>query len=153
MRASTDSPRACSGEKYEAVPTIAEVSAIVAEESAIARAMPKSMTFTWPEAVSMMLPGLMSRCTTPARCEYSSAVSTWAMIRHASAGSRGPSARMSLSRRPSTCSMTMKGTTDSTPLASRTLSSPASKMRTIVGCAIFAASCASRRNRVRNAGS
>ena len=39
------------------------------------------------------------------------------------------------------------------PVGSRTTSSPASKMRTIVGCAILAASCASRRNRVRNAGS
>ena len=48
--------------------------------------MPKSMTFTWPAAVIMMLPGLMSRCTTPARCEYSRAVSTPSMMRTASAG-------------------------------------------------------------------
>ena len=50
------------------------VSATVADESEMARAMPKSMTLTWPAAVTMMLPGLMSRCTTPARCEYSRAV-------------------------------------------------------------------------------
>ena len=74
MRASTVSPFACSGEKYGAVPRIAVVCATVVEESETARAMPKSMTFTWPVGVTMTLPGLMSRCTTPARCEYSRAV-------------------------------------------------------------------------------
>ena len=59
MRASTDSPRACSGEKYCAVPITALVSASVAEESDTARAMPKSITFTWPLRAIMMLPGLM----------------------------------------------------------------------------------------------
>ena len=33
-----------------------------------ARAMPKSVTFTWPCGVINTLPGLMSRCTTPLRC-------------------------------------------------------------------------------------
>ena len=72
-RASTDSPFACSGEKYAAVPTIAVVSATVEEESDTARAIPKSMTLMRPESVIITLPGLMSRCTTPARCEYSRA--------------------------------------------------------------------------------
>jgi hypothetical protein len=49
------------------------VSATVDELSDTARAMPKSMTLTWPAGVTMTLPGLMSRCTTPARCEYSRA--------------------------------------------------------------------------------
>ena len=61
MRASTISPLACSGEKYDAVPRIAVVCATVVEESEMALAMPKSMTFTWPLRVIMMLPGLMSR--------------------------------------------------------------------------------------------
>ena len=52
---------------------IAVVSATVDDESETARAMPKSITLTWPSPVTMTLPGLMSRCTTPARCEYSSA--------------------------------------------------------------------------------
>ena len=52
---------------------IAVVSATVEDESDTARAMPKSMTLTWPASVTMTLPGLMSRCTTPARCEYSRA--------------------------------------------------------------------------------
>ena len=109
VRASTVSPLACSGEKYDAVPRIAVVCATVVDESETARAMPKSMTFTWPVVVIMMLPGLMSRCTTPARCEYSSAVSTPSMTRTAAAGSSGPSWMMSLSRRPSTNSMMMNG--------------------------------------------
>ncbi len=73
MRASTCSPLACSGEKYAAVPMICVVSATVDDESETARAIPKSITFTAPDGVIMTLPGLMSRCTTPARCEYSSA--------------------------------------------------------------------------------
>ena len=40
---------------------------IVDDESATARAMPKSITFTSPDGVSMTLAGLMSRCTMPAR--------------------------------------------------------------------------------------
>ena len=48
----------------------------------------------------MTLPGLMSRCTTPARCEYSSAVRMPSTMRTASAGSSGPSAMMSLSSLP-----------------------------------------------------
>ena len=46
----------------------------------MARAMPKSMTLTWPVRVSMTFAGLMSRWTMPLRCEYSSA---WRMpMRH-----------------------------------------------------------------------
>ena len=42
------------------------VCATVADESLIARAIPKSMTLIWPQRVTITLPGLMSRCTTPA---------------------------------------------------------------------------------------
>ena len=40
---------------------------IVAAVSAMARAMPKSITLTWPRSVSMTLAGLMSRWTMPVR--------------------------------------------------------------------------------------
>ncbi len=72
-RASTCSPLACSGERYWAVPITAAVCVMVMPASPMARAMPKSMTLTWPVRVSMTFAGLMSRCTMPARCEYSSA--------------------------------------------------------------------------------
>ena len=153
MRASTVSPRACSGEKYEAVPRIDVVCATVAEVSVMARAMPKSMTLTWPLCVTMTLAGLMSRWTTPARCEYSSAVRMPSVMRTASSGATAPSAMMSESGRPSTYSITMKGTCTSAPDGSDTVSSPASYTRTTVGCAMRAAAWASCRKRVRKAGS
>ena len=65
LRASTCSPRACSGERYCAVPITAEVCVIVEAPSDIARAMPKSMTLTSPLRLSMTLAGLMSRWTMP----------------------------------------------------------------------------------------
>ncbi len=49
------------------MPTTAAVCVIVEDESATARAMPKSITFTSPDGVSMTLAGLMSRWTMPAR--------------------------------------------------------------------------------------
>ena len=67
LRESTDSPRACSGERYCAVPTTAAVWVIVLCASDIARAMPKSITLTSPAGVSITLPGLMSRWMIPAR--------------------------------------------------------------------------------------
>ena len=63
----TASPRACSGERYWAVPMTAAVDVIVAAESDTARAMPKSMTLTAPCGVIITLPGLTSRCTMPFR--------------------------------------------------------------------------------------
>ena len=49
------------------MPTTAAVWVIVDEASEIARAMPKSMTLTSPDGVSITLPGLMSRWMMPAR--------------------------------------------------------------------------------------
>ncbi|SER17022.1 hypothetical protein SAMN04488000_106361 [Lentzea albida] len=43
--------------------------------SSIARAMPKSASFTRPSGSTMMLLGLTSRCTMPAACAASSALS------------------------------------------------------------------------------
>ena len=47
----------------------------VSEASATARAMPKSVSFTWSAAVTRMLAGFTSRCTIPAAC---AAASAWA---------------------------------------------------------------------------
>ena len=49
------------------MPITAEVCVIVVAPLASARAMPKSMTLTWPVWVSMTLPGLMSRWMMPCR--------------------------------------------------------------------------------------
>ena len=49
------------------MPTTAAVWVMVADESAIARAMPKSITLTSPDGVSITLAGLMSRWMMPAR--------------------------------------------------------------------------------------
>lgn len=65
-RESTVSPRACSGDRYWAVPMTAAVWVIVELVSDTARAMPKSMTLTSPEVVSITLAGLMSRWMMPA---------------------------------------------------------------------------------------
>ena len=47
-RASTDSPRACSGDKYCAVPITALVAVTEVAASLMARAIPKSITFASP---------------------------------------------------------------------------------------------------------
>ena len=65
LRASTRSPRACSGDRYCAVPITCAVWVIVAWLSLMARAMPKSITLMSPLRVTITLPGLMSRCTMP----------------------------------------------------------------------------------------
>ena len=109
------------------MPITAWVCVIVAEESAIARAMPKSMTLTAPAGVSITLAGLMSRCTMPARWLYSSAPRTPDVIRSASCQSSGAE-WLSRSRtvRPSTYSITMYGACICAPPASVTTSSPLS---------------------------
>ena len=83
----------------------------VAEVSATARAMPKSMTLTAPLLVIMTFAGLMSRWMMPLRWLKSSALQMSATISMARrAGSRPSLRRMSRSVRPSTYSMTMNGT-------------------------------------------
>ena len=68
LRGSGCAPWACSGEKYVAVPITEPTWVRLFSLGAfIARAMPKSATFTWPLAPMRMLAGLMSRCTTPLR--------------------------------------------------------------------------------------
>ena len=55
----------------------------------VARARPKSISLA-PDFVSITLPGLRSRCTTPARCARSSASAIWAPSRSISASGSGP---------------------------------------------------------------
>ena len=90
---------------------IAAVWVIAEPASEAARAIPKSITFTWPVRVSITLAGLMSRWTIPALCAASRAAQMSAVISSARCGSSRPSScSTSRSVRPSTCSMTMYGT-------------------------------------------
>ena len=60
-------PITCSGDMYFGEPSIMPLwvsSSLLARM----RAMPKSVIFTGPSASTMMLAGLMSRCTTPCSC-------------------------------------------------------------------------------------
>ncbi len=143
-RASAGLPRACSGDRYCAVPITAAV-CVIEVESPSARAMPKSMTFTAPVLVSMMFAGFTSRWMIPCRCEKSSASQTSARIDAAVRGSMGPS-RRTMSRRvsPWTSSITMYGTVPIGPSVS-----PVSKTDTMTGWFRNAAFFASRRNRSR----
>ncbi|CRH64220.1 Uncharacterised protein [Chlamydia trachomatis] len=150
-RASTCSPRACSGDRYWAVPTTAFVCVIVACESVIARAIPKSMTFTLPSFVNMMLPGLISRCTKCCEWEYSSAPNTPDTMATASLiGTGVPSASSSLTVCPSTYSITMYGTEIARPSGPVSISSPVSYTATIFAWFKEAADCASRLKRAWN---
>ena len=75
----------------------------------IARAMPKSVTFTWPSVDSSTLPGLMSRCTTPFLWAKPRAAAMSMPMSAARAGSSEPSWRSTSARlRPATYSITMK---------------------------------------------
>ena len=55
------------------------VPVMVSLRSVAPLAMPKSISLTTPSGVSIMLAGLISRWTTPWRCAYPSAASTWLM--------------------------------------------------------------------------
>ena len=68
----------------------ASIPVLVTCTSPWAREMPKSVIFTVPLSPSRMLPGLMSRCTTPAECAAPSAAATCAPIRATSRGGSGP---------------------------------------------------------------
>ena len=90
------------------MPITAWVWVIVDEASAMARAIPKSMTLTSPWVVIMTFAGLMSRWTIPFRWLYSSADSTRAVTSRAMSTSSGcPSCMSSRSVLPSTYSITM----------------------------------------------
>ena len=82
-------PVACSGETYRAVPITIPV-AVRFMSGTLALAMPKSVILVVPSAVTSRLPGLMSRCTIPARCAASSARAAWATMSRATYGSSRP---------------------------------------------------------------
>ena len=74
----------------------------------MARAMPKSATFTWPAPPMRMLAGLMSRCTTPLRWANDRAAATSLAISAACTELTWPFAfRMSARVRPCTYSIAM----------------------------------------------
>ena len=63
-------------------------------------ARPKSSIFTAPPAVSLTLPGLRSRCTTPLSCAASRPAATSRQISRASAAGSGPFASRAASVGP-----------------------------------------------------
>ena len=135
-RASTSSPRACSGAMYAGVPAI-----VMAGASRAARATPKSMTTTRPARVIITFSGLKSRCTSPAAWIASSPARNCAAMSRASASGRGPRARkVSPSVAPSMYSI------DSSSSPS---SSTRSKMRHTFGESTSRAARTSRRSRSR----
>ena len=81
---------------------------VTGAESA-ACAMPKSVTFTMPPGASSRLAGLMSLCTSPARCAACRPAAVWATMSRHRAGSSGPAASASASDGPSTSSITRNG--------------------------------------------
>ncbi len=84
------------------------VAVVLPGPSAIARAIPKSITLTEPFRPSITLAGLMSRWTMPCRWEKSRAAQISAAICRARCGGTVPSsASTSCSVRPSTYSITM----------------------------------------------
>ena len=84
--------------------------------SATARAIPKSVTFTRPSRLIMMLPGFTSRWTIPRWWAAWRARAVSAVIRAAWRGGRAP-VRLTIEARssPSTSSMTMNGPASSWP--------------------------------------
>jgi hypothetical protein len=96
---------ACSGAMKEGEPSTLPV--VVMLESSASEAMPKSANFAGPALGTMMLPGLTSRWTMPARWATSSAPRTSSPMAAARRGSNGPSERTrSVSVGASTSSIT-----------------------------------------------
>nr|WP_311132256.1 hypothetical protein [Nonomuraea gerenzanensis] len=108
-------PPNCSGAMYGGVPTRCVPSP---SRSSSAREMPKSIT-RGPSLLSSTLPGLKSRCTTPAWWMAASAVSVPMARRRSSAPRSGPRSRITVARDgPSTYSLTTYGVPRNSPLAS-----------------------------------
>ena len=98
-------PRACSGERYCGVPSTWPV--WVMPTLSAARAMPKSVTFTFRSGVTIRLAGFTSRWTMPAACAAAIASAAWAIRSVAASGSMGAPGRSSAeSGSPSTSSIT-----------------------------------------------
>ncbi|OLT09942.1 hypothetical protein BJF77_09205 [Kocuria sp. CNJ-770] len=115
------------------------------EVSSTARAIPKSMTFTWRSGVTITFAGLMSRWTIPARWLYSRASRIPRVMSTASRGVTASSWISSRKVRPGTYSITMNGR--STPSSVRARISPVSYTETIEWWLRAATDCASRLKR------
>ncbi len=101
-------PRIRSGAQNPGVPMT--MPAWVSPGSPCKVAMPKSVSTALPSGVIRMLPGLTSRCTTPAACAVPSASSSVMPIIAARAGGSGPSsARTWASDLDGTSSMMIHG--------------------------------------------
>ena len=103
-RASSGSPRVCSGDMYGHLP-ITRLSLLAAPTSgapsAAARAIPKSAIFTSPSRDSRMFEGEMSLCTTRRACATSSPLHiSIATCMAAPTGTPSPSAAAALRKRP-----------------------------------------------------
>ena len=103
VRASSSSPRACSGDMYATVPrqgpdwsaarpqpwgTPKSRYRPAAEDVTLAR--PKSMILACPREVTKMFAGLISRCTIPRVCAASSASTIWMARSSSSSSFSGP---------------------------------------------------------------
>ena len=143
-RASTDSPRACSGDMYSGVPAPRPV--WVRRASSAARARPKSVRRTPSDGdSSRMFAGFTSRWTSPFSWAAPNASAVSSAIRNASAVGIVPSrSRRCCSDSPCTNGITSTGT----PAYSSTASTG-----TTFGWVIDAAARPSRRNRPRATGS
>ena len=130
LRASASFPSTCSGDIYGTVPTTAPSSVIgvargvmsvnvaSAASGSAAFANPKSSSLA-PDFVSMMLPGLRSRCVTPLRRALSRALAIWIPHSSTSATGIGPFSNLSASDSPSRYSMTRKSTPSCCPMSYR----------------------------------
>ncbi len=67
---------------------------------------PKSVIFTTLPGATMMLDGLMSRCTSPAECAACRPAAAWARMSIARAAGSGPARRIWARVGPSTNSIT-----------------------------------------------
>ncbi len=105
LRWSAAWPPTCSGDMYLGDPII--VPLCVRTSELFIRAMPKSMIFACPSPTSMMLPGLMSRCTTPRACATASAEATWPAMSSASSSGSAPCAMRSRNSTPCSSSIAM----------------------------------------------
>ena len=110
-------PSRRSGATYAGVPNVSPSSSSSGAPTRVA--MPKSSTFT-PIVVSMMLPGVMSRCTKPIRCAAASASATCAQTSSASGQGSGPAVSRRSRDSPASSSMT----TNAVTVPSGAISSP-----------------------------
>ncbi len=114
------SSSSCSGDRYGAVPTTVPVS--VRRVCPGLRAMPKSVTLTFPSDANRTLAGVTSRWTMSRSCADSRAARTASATPNASGRGSAPwRARRSARVSPSTSSITMAGSPPSPPVTSSTV--------------------------------